>query len=313
MIEYIFVDSRTRDVALYPSGNSYSMYLVNPLTNITKVSLVSAKFPNSFFNFTSQGSFMNVNSNPVYLPTGYYSAQSLTNELTYYSSLTTAGISVIYSATDGKFIFFTSSSSPLTITATTAQSALLLGMPLNVAQTFVNSSTTIYATNTYYSGKYLVKSPNVCDFTANDTVFLDIEEMRNNKLNLTSKLTGNTIVNTMASRSFGPITLDVMAGVIKTFKENGDYTLEINFPEVISKLYRLTVNWRDINGNLVSFNGNENNSFILKIDRSETPVCLPFSQGLPPPVPTDFMFSSKYMILVVLGLGLLIIMVQKNI
>ena len=41
----LFADSKNRDVALYPSGNSYVLHLTRPIKNIERVDLVSARVP----------------------------------------------------------------------------------------------------------------------------------------------------------------------------------------------------------------------------------------------------------------------------
>ena len=52
LVEYIYVDSRTRDSNLFPNGNTYSVYLANPIKNIKSVDLVSASVPNTIYNLT---------------------------------------------------------------------------------------------------------------------------------------------------------------------------------------------------------------------------------------------------------------------
>ena len=46
MAEYIvFVDSSNRDSTLYPSANSYTLHLINPIRNVARVELVCATLP----------------------------------------------------------------------------------------------------------------------------------------------------------------------------------------------------------------------------------------------------------------------------
>ena len=54
-VRLLFADSKNRDVALYPSGNSYVLHLTRPIKNIERVDLVSARVPNTMWNCT-QGS-----------------------------------------------------------------------------------------------------------------------------------------------------------------------------------------------------------------------------------------------------------------
>ena len=249
-IEYIYVDSRTRDTSLYPNGNTYSVFLTNPLKNIRKVDLVSATVPNSMFNYSNTVTpyFLTVVTGAITynanLYSGFYQASTLASELPNTNSI--GGISITFNPSDGKFIFYNSST--FTISTLSSQAAQLLGIPANTTLTsFLNSGTTAdpaYISNTVLAGKYIIKSPNVCDFTANEMVFLDIEEFRTQRMNLGSKLTGylsnvnSTLSNvfmptpTSAAHAIATIPMDVVSGSIKAFKEQTDYGMGVVFPHV---------------------------------------------------------------------------------
>ena len=47
-VSYIHIDSRSRDTVLYPFSNSYTVFLNKPITNVTRVDLVSAIVTNPF-------------------------------------------------------------------------------------------------------------------------------------------------------------------------------------------------------------------------------------------------------------------------
>jgi hypothetical protein len=329
-VEYIYVDSRTRDTSLYPNGNTYSVFLTNPIKNIKKIDLVSATVPNSMFNYSNTVTpyFLTVvtggttyNSN---LYPGFYQASTLTSELA--STNEIGGISLTFNAADGKFIFYNSSS--FTISTASAQAAQLLGIPANTTLTaFLNSGTSAdpaYLSNTTLAGKYIIKSPNVCDFTANEMVFLDIEEFRTHRMHLGNKLTGylsnvnSTLsnvfmpINTSAAHAFAVVPMDVISGSIKTFKETTDYMMSVTYPHVVEKVSRLTVNWRDINGNLLNFNGANNNSFTIRVHRSDVPPNIERPVSLPPPVPLMGKPQFNYIVMAVLVIGLLSIILMKK-
>lgn len=315
-VEYIYVDSRTRDSNLFPYGNSFSVYLTNPMKNISKIDLISAKIPNTVYNLNLGSNVLNFGgTSNLSLTPSFFSASTLASEITNTGRLP-SGLAVYYSTNEGKYIFYSASS--FTMNVTTTEMALLTGMPYGVVQTAtgpVASTDLVYGANTTLTGKYYLKSSNVADFSTNEMLFLDIEEFRNQKLNLGSKVTGNTFINTLASHAFGPVTLDVISGSIKTFKENNDYKLSVDFPQVVNKLSRLTVNWRDINGNLVNFNGANNNSFMLRVTRTDVPPNKDRELGLPPPVPwNDFskLYNPKYIIGFALAVGILLILLTKK-
>lgn len=314
LVEYIYVDSRTRDSNLFPNGNAYSVYLTNPIKNIKRVDLVSASVPNTMYNLTFGSNVLIVGgTSNVSLAPSFFTSNTLPTEITNTGRMP-AGMAITYSANEGKFLF--SNTSSFTLNVTTQEMATILGLPFGtvLTSTQVTSTDLVYGTNANIVNKYIIKSSNVSDFTTNEMVFLDIEELRNQKLHLGSKISGNTFVSSSASHAFGPIPLDVQPNTVKTFKL-ADYDLSVDYPQVIEKLSRLTVNWRNINGNLLNFNGSNNNSFILRVTRTDVPPNKDRELGLPPPVPWDTwhkIYDPKYILGIALLIGVLLIFFTKK-
>jgi hypothetical protein len=79
---------------------------------------------------------------------------------------------------------------------------------------------------------------------------------------------------------------------------------------------KLTVRWQDASGNLLAFNGLEQNSFLLRLICDEVPVTLERPEGLPSPVDIDKGPDQRRMIIIavcaVLLLGLLVISFMKK-
>lgn len=317
LVEYIYVDSRTRDSNLFPSGNTFSVYLANPIKNISRVDLVSASVPNTIYNLNIGSNVLTVGgattTSNVSLAPSFFTSNTLLTEITSTGRLPT-GMTLTYSANEGKYLF--ANTSTFTLNVTTQEMASLLGLPQGVVitSTQITSTDLVYGTNATLLNKYIIKSSNVTDFTTNEMVFLDIEELRNQKLNLGSKITGNTFINSTASHAFGPIPLDVQPNTVKTFKL-ADYMLSVDYPQVINKLSRLTVNWRDINGNLINFNGSNNNSFILRVTRTDVPPNKDRELGLPEPVPWNTwtnLYDPKYIFAFAILVGVLLIFFTKK-
>jgi hypothetical protein len=295
------------------------VYLTNPVKNIYKINLLSAKVPNTTYNLTSGSSVLTINSTNVSLAPGYYSASTLASEITNTGNM--SGTTVAYLSSEGKYIFYSGTS--FTLKPNTLEMATLLGFANNITVTStLASADPIYVNNATYTGKYILKSSNVADFTTNEMLFLDVEELRTQKTNMASRRTGNTFVNSTVAHSFAPVTMDVMSGSIKTFKE--DYIWAVDYPEQVTKLSKLTVNWRDINGNLVNFNGANNNSFVLKLFRkasSEEEILQQSSgteefqrePGLPSPVPIKGDHGQvMWAVMAVLAAGLIVILLMKK-
>ena len=83
MEHIVNIDSKNRDITLYPSGNSYVLNLVTPIRWISRVELVSAKIPNTIWNVSStiDTPRMTYISTAIKLPPGFYTATGLANDI----------------------------------------------------------------------------------------------------------------------------------------------------------------------------------------------------------------------------------------
>ena len=267
----LFADSKNRDVALYPSGNSYVLHLTTPIKDIERVDLVSARVPNTMYNLTRGSNVLSVNSSNVSLNDGFYSVYGLAQ------ALTTTTLTLEYLPDEGHFLF--SSQNSFTIFVHSEELAKMLGLSRGVLYT----SALATSTDPSYTGKYILRSTTLVDLSLNDYVFLDIDELRTPSHVDTGALVSSsgTVSGSNANRNFAPVILDVGSGCIKNFHENKDYRVSVEYPEPIASLQRLTVRWVDKNGDLLDFRGWETNAFVLRLhikDRDR-------EMDLPPPPP----------------------------
>lgn len=254
-IHYVHVDSKNRDTSLYPYGNSYTLHFVTPIKGAVKVDLVSAKVPNSMYNLTHGTNVFSTSiSSNISLVPGFYSACTLTTEMIN-RFIDSDEESVYYSSVEGK-MYYLSSNSSATITIYSSELAKMFGLakdqtyPVSLLQTPIGNF------------NYGIKSENVIDFSLNEYVFLDIEELRTTFFN-DLKSSKNDSVN--AGNMFAVIPMDVQSTQIKTFKETTDYIMSQNLPAQYSTLSRLTVHWYDKNLNHLNFQGFDNNGFVLRV------------------------------------------------
>ena len=271
----LFADSKNRDVALYPSGNSYVLHLTTPIKDIERVDLVSARVPNTMWNCTLGSNVLAVgtggpSSSNVSINPGFYSVYGLAAALTPYMTLD-------YLPDEGHFIF--SSSSAFTVFIHSAELAKMLGLSRGVNL----SSSLAGPTDPSYTGKHIIRSTTLVDLSLNDYIFLDIDELRTPSHVDTGALVSSsgTVSGSNANRNFAPVILDVGSGCIKNFHENKDYNVSVTYPEPIASLQRLTVRWVDKSGAPLDFRGWETNAFVLRIhikDRNR-------EMELPPPPP----------------------------
>ena len=269
----IFSDAANRDVSLYPSGNSYVLHLTRPIRNIEKVDLVSARVPNTMYNLTDGSNIFSYNSSNVSLNQGFYSAYTLAQAVT-----SNATVTLDYLPQEGHFIF--SSASAFTLKIQSSEFGTMVGLTNGVLYT-ASLATSL---DPAYSSKYIVKSSTLVDFSLNEYIFLDIDELKTPFHVDTGALQGTTgtISGSNANRAFAPIIMDVGSACIKNFHENKDYRISVDYPEPINSLQRLTIRWVDKDGNLLDFRGWNTNAFVLRLHVTPDP-----EPTLPAPQPLE--------------------------
>ncbi len=271
----LFADSQNRDATLYPSGNSYVLYLTEPLRNIERVELVTARVPNTMYNLTNGSNVLTLNgTSNVSLNPGFYSAYTLAAAIT----AAAPPVKLEYLPSEGHYLF--SNGTSFTIQINSAELAVMLGMPVGTPLT----STLATATDPTYTGMYILRSTTLVDFSLNDYVFLDVDELKTPFHVDTGALRGTTgtISGSNVNRAFAPIIMDVGSACIKNFHENKDYRIGVDYPEPINSLQRLTVRWVDRNGNALDFRGWNTNAFVLRVYLRSDP-----RPTLPPPEPLE--------------------------
>jgi hypothetical protein len=212
-------------------------------------------------------------STDIPLNKGFYSAYTLA------STLTSIGlVTVEYLPQEGHYIF--SWGSQFAIKINQPQLATMLGMNSGVVLT----SGLAGPTDPSYANKYILRSSTLVDFSLNDYIFLDIDELRTPSHMDTGSIksaTSGTISGMNANRSFAPVIMDVGSACIKNFHENKDYKVSVFYPEPIGRLQRLTVRWVDKTGTQLNFQGWDTNAFILRVHIREDES----QRQLPPPPP----------------------------
>jgi len=275
----LFADSQNRDVTLYPEGNSYVLHLTRPLRNVERVDLVSTRVPNTMYNLTDGSNVLEITTGTqsvsVSLNQGFYSAYTLAAAITAATSNVPA---LNYLVSEGHYLFTNPSSFSIKIHS--SELALMLGMVPGVD--LVASLAPV--TDPMYSGLYVLRSSTLVDFSLNDYVFLDVDELKTPFHVDTGAIQGTTgtISGSNVNRAFAPIIMDVGSSCIKNFHENKDYRVSVDYPEPINSLQRLTVRWIDREGNLLNFRGWNTNAFVLRVYLRPDP-----RPTLPPPEPLE--------------------------
>ncbi len=292
----IYVDSRRRS-ELY--GNSYTLFIQNPLKNITKVELVSATIPNTIYNITNGDNIFSINETTnCSIANGFYSSSSLVDAI---KKSTTENVQFSFLCEEGKFIFY--SPDEFTLNVYSTEFSLITGIGSSVSN-LATTSNGVYSST--YLGNQFVKSSSVANFkTCGEYIYLDIDELRRPH----SIDAVNNVYNSQSSTIFAILPLDVSSGCIKTFKEHTDYKIEVEYPKPIDQIDRLTVRWLDYNGNVVNFNGVDENALILRFYEEQIRQ---EDVTKPEPIPVKLNHPDKKTVFVMLVFAIIFILFIKR-
>jgi len=270
---YLVVNSNLRDTTLYPSGNSYTMHLTNPIHDVTRVELVQASVPNVIQNLPDGTNSITLDGSTFSLPNGFYSANGLAAEVQNAIEPVT-NVSVTYLANEGKYLLSRPTTDPngnftLTLSSTLATlmgfTSTSAGTSASVANDTPPTTFALYANNDRYQNTTFLKSDQLVNLTADNYVFLDVAELNTSRMQQAQKIETNSFSTSASQNNFGPIVLDVSSGAIKHFSETSDYIYAVDYYPPISQLSRVTVRWRKTDGTPINFQGLNENSFMLKV------------------------------------------------
>lgn len=247
----IYVDSRRRKE---PYGNSYTMYIQEPIKNVTSVDLVSATIPNTMYNITNGINVFRVDSNTYSIPNGFYSGSGLSEII----NTSNCELSMTFFENEGKYVF--SKQSPFTLNVNSTEFSNITNFYGTLYSNIATVSNGIYDVSLF--GKYFVKSSSVINLMTcgGEYIFLDIEELRR-PFSLEAV---EDPYKADSSTRFAVIPLDVSNGCIKTYKEQSDYKISVEYPKPIDRIDKLTIRWLDWTGNPINFNGVNENQILLR-------------------------------------------------
>jgi hypothetical protein len=308
-VSYIHVDSRNRDTALFPFSNTYTVFLNTPITNVTRVDLVSAIVTNPF---STGNAFIWLDITELRTPSTYDARKlTLTNVgplasvaqriLTISAVVTSTSIAANQvftniastatgNGTDARFTVVRNGAGVPTVTLVAAGSGYSVGNTITLAGATVGGS------------------------TPTDNITFTVATIGTNQIqrNQTSSQTPAT--------SFAVIPIDVAQNFQRTFRETSDYAYSVTYPSRLDTIERLTVRWADYTGATVTFGtaGSttyDPNMFVLRVYTQIVPTTPERPLSLPPPV-GEGLFEDKSRVylgaLATLIIGLMMIMLTRR-
>jgi len=308
-VSYIHVDSRNRDTALYPFSNTYTVFLNQPITNVTRVDLVSAIVTNPF---STGNAFIWLDITELRTPSTY-DARKLT--LTNVGPLASPIVpivtisAVVTSTSIAANQVFTNIASTATGNGTGAR---FTGVRNGAG---VPTVTLVVAGSGYSVGNTItLAGATVGGSTPGDNITFTVATIGTNQIqrNQTSSQTPAT--------SFAVIPIDVTQNFQRTFRETSDYAYSVTYPSRLDTIERLTVRWADYPGATVTFGtpgstAYDPNMFVLRVYTQVVPTTPERPLSLPPPV-REGLFEDKSRVylgaLATLIVGLLMIMLTRR-
>jgi hypothetical protein len=273
---FLYADSKNRDANAYPTGSSYVLHLTNPIKNIAQVDLVSAKVPNTVYNLKDGTAALTVGSTVMNFKPGFFNSCALETEIN--NRLANQTSSVKWIPTEGKFLFQSSGSFSILVSNSISK---LIGLPAGTHTGVAASTDPVYAQT--LGSAYFIKSSTMADFSTNEYIFLDIQELRTPGMAaaLSMRTDGSgTFSGGNARNSFAAIPMNVNSGGVKLFAEGADYSMKAEYPHPIDVVSRLTISWIDGSGQPIDFRGFDNNAFVLRFHQ-------PKKEEPPPPPSVD--------------------------
>jgi hypothetical protein len=261
------------------------VFLNKPITNVTRVDLVSAQVVNPF----TTNSYIWLDITELRTPFTYDARKlALTNTLNLSSPI--AGILTIGTFTAS--VVGTTTGTYTNIPAVTDK-----GARFTIVRTSgtVTSVTLTSAGNAYAIGETVtIAGANVGGSTPGDNITFPVTALTE------TTIQRNQTTSTTPATSFAMIPVDVLQYSNRVFKETSDYPLSIKYPSRLDSIERLTIRWLDYTGAVVQFTPNatavpstqDQNSFILRVYTTFPPVAPERQLGLPPPV-KDGMFEDR--------------------
>ena len=229
----IVIDSRDRDMALYPNPASYCIDLQDDIEEVTSAELCVAKINLCAYNISSINNTIVLNSTTYTVTPGDYNATTLQTALN--DLLGNDGYYVAYNAIFDKYTI--SSSFAFTLQSTTTMSKVLGYVTLRAYPAVFNSGTNTYT----------LTSPYRLNFKENEYIVLNIDQ-----------LTLNNSINPILHKSFAIIHKNFLD---TNYNQIVQKTIKYLNPP-IARAHKLKICFRDYYGNLYDF---QNQDHVLEI------------------------------------------------
>lgn len=285
-VSYIHVDSRSRDTTLYPFSNSYTVFLNKPITNVTRVDLVSAIVTNPFTSGTSNA-YLWLDITELRTPSTYTASKlTLTNVGPLASP--TVGIATI-GTVNGTTVAGQANQVYTNVASTATGNGTGARFTVTRSGTGAVSAVTLAVAGSGYSvgDTITIAGASMGGATPADNITFTVATVGTNQIQR------NQPSSQTPATSFAAIPINVATNFQQTYREMSDYPWSVAYPSRLDSIERLTIRWLDYQGSVVTFGTGgsttyDPNMFILRVYTQVVPTTPERPLSLPPPVNEGF-------------------------
>lgn len=241
-IKYLLIDSRDRDKLYYPNSNNFKIELESPIKNVTKIELISAHIPTTYYNvneFNSPTNIVNGDFNsPINIVNGDYSNNEFKSAVKTYFNATVVEIDDI---TNKLKIDNPSVNSPFNVSKDPTH---------NDFKNYRFSKLLGYSEDQIVNNEIDITQPpnNPINLNETDYILLHLENFER----FESKISTNSVAqNAYAKLHLGDGSKNIFFGRIEAYTN----ALELNPTKAV--LNKLDIKFTDYYGNNFNFNGGE--------------------------------------------------------
>ena len=279
IVHTVQVDSRDRG-STTQDANNYVMHLTEPVKHIKDVIIRDIQVPNSTYNVVDGANTFEISvltATTVTIEPGSYSGLDLASHIFNITSAQPgmdATWNVVYRTGSKKFVFTQAAGFNITFQAGSETLMDTLGFNstgVTFPYTISALDLTIAGTApTYYSDdltlqNFVLASDRIANLVKDKYFYLEIAELGDPRVQTAKRSDATGFAGNNLSRIFGKVPAYAGPGSDIFFDRNSAFKLNRSYVSPLSSLARLSVKWMNYKGDLLNFNGIDDNSFTLEL------------------------------------------------
>ena len=267
IVHTVQVDSRDRG-STTQDANNYVMHLTEPVKHIKDVIIRDIQVPNSTYNVVDGKNTFTLDNGvgTVTLEPGSYSGLDLASHV--FNITTGQGTldptwNIVYRTGSKKFVF-TQANTTFSVTFGSTELADTFGFNNTTAYPSTTTTPTYYFDDVTLQANFLA-SDRIANLVKDKYFYLEIAELGDPRVQTAKRSDATGFAGNNLSRIFGKVPAYAGPGSDIFFDRNSAFKLNRSYVSPLSSLARLSVKWMNYKGDLLNFNGIDDNSFTLEL------------------------------------------------